>query len=189
MSENKWTTGQSCIRKRSTTCKIGTLDPWGHDQQAHQGNNFKKYRYGKEGCQKFRKRKSRFYGCPLPPRWIWKWSWRKKIGKKVSLAQCCTSLLTSLLMRVFLSIEKKLGLTKKEWRPLSFRVRGHFARLVTLDKSPILLKRESVGQHSCPSALYTVTLYSPSLPKRIYNPITAMGFLAMFTFQLDNIKR
>ena len=25
--------------------------------------------------------------------------------------------------------------------------------------------------------------------KRIYNPMTAMGFLAMFTFQLDNIKR
>ena len=50
---------------------------------------------------------------------------------------------------VFSSIEKKLGLPKKEWRPLSFRVRGHFARLVTLDKSPILLKRESVGQHSC----------------------------------------
>ena len=26
-------------------------------------------------------------------------------------------------------------------------------------------------------------------PKRIYNPVTAMGFLAMFTFQLDNTKR
>jgi hypothetical protein len=26
-------------------------------------------------------------------------------------------------------------------------------------------------------------------PKRIYNPITAMGFSAIFTFQLDNIKR
>ena len=26
------------------------------------------------------------------------------------------------------------------------------------------------------------------LPERIYNPITAMGFLAMFTFQLDNTK-
>ena len=25
MSEKKWATGQSCIRKRSTTCKIGTL--------------------------------------------------------------------------------------------------------------------------------------------------------------------
>ena len=25
--------------------------------------------------------------------------------------------------------------------------------------------------------------------ERIYNPITAMGFLAMFTFQLDNTKR
>jgi hypothetical protein len=25
--------------------------------------------------------------------------------------------------------------------------------------------------------------------KRIYNPITAMGFSAMFTFQLDNTKR
>ena len=50
----------------------------------------------------------------------------------------------------FIYRKKKLGLPKKEWRPpLSFRVRGHFARLVTLDKSPILLKRESVGQHSC----------------------------------------
>ena len=26
-------------------------------------------------------------------------------------------------------------------------------------------------------------------PERIYNPITAMGFSAMFTFQLDNINR
>jgi hypothetical protein len=25
VSEKKWATGQSCIRKRSTTCKIGTL--------------------------------------------------------------------------------------------------------------------------------------------------------------------
>ena len=29
----------------------------------------------------------------------------------------------------------------------------------------------------------------PSMPERIYNPITAMGFSAMFTFQLDNTKR
>ena len=28
-----------------------------------------------------------------------------------------------------------------------------------------------------------------SMPERIYNPITAMGFSAMFTFQLDNTKR
>ena len=28
-----------------------------------------------------------------------------------------------------------------------------------------------------------------SLPERFYNPITAMGFSAMFTFQLDNTKR
>jgi hypothetical protein len=28
-----------------------------------------------------------------------------------------------------------------------------------------------------------------ALPERIYNPITAMGFSAMFTFQLDNTKR
>ena len=26
-------------------------------------------------------------------------------------------------------------------------------------------------------------------PERIYNPITTMGFSAMFTFQLDNTKR
>ena len=84
-----------------------------------------------------------FYGCPPRDRYE-----SAAEGKKVSLAQCCTSLLTSLLMRFFY-LSKKLGLPKKEWRPLSFRVRGHFARLVTLDKSPILLKRESVGQHSC----------------------------------------
>ena len=29
----------------------------------------------------------------------------------------------------------------------------------------------------------------PTVPERVYNPITAMGFLAMFTFQLDNTKR
>jgi hypothetical protein len=27
------------------------------------------------------------------------------------------------------------------------------------------------------------------LPECVYNPITAMGFSAMFTFQLDNTKR
>ena len=27
------------------------------------------------------------------------------------------------------------------------------------------------------------------MPERIYNPIMAMGFSAMFTFQLDNTKR
>ena len=27
------------------------------------------------------------------------------------------------------------------------------------------------------------------LPEHIYNPITVMGFSAMFTFQLDNTKR
>ena len=27
------------------------------------------------------------------------------------------------------------------------------------------------------------------VPERIYNPITAMGFSAMFTFQLDNTNR
>ena len=31
----------------------------------------------------------------------------------------------------------------------------------------------------------SIFTYVP-LPERIYNPITAMGFLAMFTFQLDN---
>ena len=30
---------------------------------------------------------------------------------------------------------------------------------------------------------------SQDLPERIYNPITAMGFSVMFTFQLDNTKR
>ena len=30
---------------------------------------------------------------------------------------------------------------------------------------------------------------SVALPKHIYNPITAMGFSAMFTFQLNNTKR
>ena len=28
-----------------------------------------------------------------------------------------------------------------------------------------------------------------TLPQGIYNPITEMGFSAMFTFQLDNTKR
>ena len=28
-----------------------------------------------------------------------------------------------------------------------------------------------------------------AVPERIYNPIAAIGFLAMFTFQLDNTKK
>ena len=38
--------------------------------------------------------------------------------------------------------------------------------------------------------LFSVYSYDQkTLPERIYNPITAMGFSAMFTFQLDNTKR
>ena len=33
------------------------------------------------------------------------------------------------------------------------------------------------------------TLTAQTTPERIYNPITAMGFSAMFTFQLDDTKR
>ena len=33
-----------------------------------------------------------------------------------------------------------------------------------------------------------VYTYRGAWPERIYNPITAMVFLAMFTFQLDNTK-
>ena len=32
-------------------------------------------------------------------------------------------------------------------------------------------------------------IFIKTLPERIYNPIMAMGFLTMFTFQLDNAKR
>ena len=31
--------------------------------------------------------------------------------------------------------------------------------------------------------------YDATQPERIYNPITAIGFSAMFTFQLDNTER
>ena len=31
--------------------------------------------------------------------------------------------------------------------------------------------------------------FKNAMPERIYNPITAMGFSAMFTFQLDKTKR
>ena len=40
-------------------------------------------------------------------------------------------------------------------------------------------------QTFCGMLQYTIN----SMPESIYNPITAMGFLAMFTFQLDNTKR
>ena len=36
--------------------------------------------------------------------------------------------------------------------------------------------------------IFIMFLFKPML-ERIYNPITAMVFLAMFTFQLDNTKR
>jgi hypothetical protein len=39
---------------------------------------------------------------------------------------------------------------------------------------------------------YLLILWSSiplTLPERIYNPITAMGFSAMFIFQLNNTKR
>jgi hypothetical protein len=34
-----------------------------------------------------------------------------------------------------------------------------------------------------------ITARKQTWPERIYNPITAMGFLAMFTLQLNNTKR
>ena len=36
--------------------------------------------------------------------------------------------------------------------------------------------------------IFFSVLYFAILPDRIYNPIMAMGFLAMFTFQVDNTK-
>ena len=36
---------------------------------------------------------------------------------------------------------------------------------------------------------FNLQRYWDILPERIYNPIGAMGFSAMFTFQLDNTKR
>ena len=36
---------------------------------------------------------------------------------------------------------------------------------------------------------YAQTSQEGIMPERIYNPITAMGFSAMFIFQLDNTKR
>ena len=43
-----------------------------------------------------------------------------------------------------------------------------------------------------PTVLFSLTFFATTrqtLPERIYNPITTMGFLAMFIFQLDNTKR
>ena len=37
--------------------------------------------------------------------------------------------------------------------------------------------------------IFSDSLFQTTRPKRIYNPITAMGFLAMFMFQLDSTKR
>ena len=34
-----------------------------------------------------------------------------------------------------------------------------------------------------------IDIHGVSVPERIYNPITAMGSSAMFTFQLDNTKK
>ena len=58
-----------------------------------------------------------------------------------------------------------------------------------LKKSPALIgltlsapARDGKGEQFTP----TTYLY---LPERIYNPITAKWFSAMFTFQLDNTKR
>ena len=36
--------------------------------------------------------------------------------------------------------------------------------------------------------LLAIQIQIQVVPERIYNPITAMGFSAMFTFQLDNTK-
>ena len=38
------------------------------------------------------------------------------------------------------------------------------------------------------SSLHKTKTLAQTVPERIYNPITAMGFSAMFTFQLDNTK-
>ena len=52
---------------------------------------------------------------------------------------------------------------------------------LTNSRFPIIL-------YSCMETSYIIN-QRQTRPKRIYNPITAMEFSAMFTFQLDNTKR
>ena len=59
---------------------------------------------------------------------------------------------------------------------------AYFEALFTMYCSAICVFERELSVMHCAETDCTV-------PERIYNSITAMGFLAMFTFQLDNPKR
>ena len=56
-------------------------------------------------------------------------------------------------------------------------------------KSKIIIASSNISIIGCKELLEDFNFkYRMTLPELIYNPITAMGFSAMFTFQLDNTK-
>ena len=82
----------------------------------------------------------------------------------------------------FSSLFLKLVLCIPAWIVLSRIILGRQGvcmYIPNLDTFPIL--RQHIFGLSDPP--------NHSMPKHIFNPITAMGFSAMFTFQLDNNKR
>ena len=59
-----------------------------------------------------------------------------------------------------------------------------FQRLLSILKVPICRSIDNLKYvKEC------VSSEKMTMPKRIYNPITAIGFSVMFSFQLDNTKR
>ena len=50
-------------------------------------------------------------------------------------------------------------------------------------------KSKTLYNFNITSVVYFLCTNGHTYPERIYNLITAMGFSAMFTFQLDNTKR
>ena len=53
----------------------------------------------------------------------------------------------------------------------------------------IIINKRSLEKWNQKNKLQVIMSQVQSMPERIYKPIMAMGFLAMFTFQLDNTKR
>ena len=61
--------------------------------------------------------------------------------------------------------------------------------VLTKSKDTTALGQEGPTSTQWSLAGFATVGFSPAtMTERIYNPITAMGFSAMFTFQLDNTK-
>ena len=110
-------------------------------------------------------------------------------GQFKSIISGSLSTHTALIMRTFSNFTKTchLNQTKENW--LWF-ISSCFVSQLCRCRKQQQLRCRPVGARGAGGDPATPIFYKSGkpMPKRIYNPITALEFSAMFTFQLDNTK-